>query len=199
VTKDFEISVKVRNHRLLAKMREFGIETAPELARKVGLSAAVAYDILNMVIPGRAIFNGAWRPSVQKIADYFGCMPEDIIPEPVRENKLARNTGSFHLDAYEMEDLLTSLKTVALPADKHLDGKELASSVHDALLKLPPRLERVLRMRFGIGCEEKTLDEIGLEWGITKGRVREVEAKALRLLKHPARSKKLHPFLENVE
>ena len=65
------------------------------------------------------------------------------------------------------------------------------------LATLTPREERVLRMRFGIGMNtDHTLEEVGLQFSVTRERIRQIEAKALRKLKHPSRSKHLKSFLE---
>jgi len=66
------------------------------------------------------------------------------------------------------------------------------------LASLTPREERVLRMRFGIGMNtDHTLAEVGQQFSVTRERIRQIEAKALRKLRHPNRSRKLHSFLNN--
>jgi DNA-binding CsgD family transcriptional regulator len=65
------------------------------------------------------------------------------------------------------------------------------------LASLTPREERVLRMRFGIGMNtDHTLEEVGQQFSVTRERIRQIEAKALRKLKHPSRSRKLRSFLD---
>jgi RNA polymerase primary sigma factor len=66
------------------------------------------------------------------------------------------------------------------------------------LASLTPREERVLRMRFGIGMNsDRTLEDVGQQFSVTRERVRQIEARALRKLKHPNRSKVLRSFLDN--
>ena len=73
----------------------------------------------------------------------------------------------------------------------------LGESTTKILATLTPREERVLRMRFGIGMNtDHTLEEVGLQFSVTRERIRQIEAKALRKLKHPSRSKHLRSFLE---
>ena len=74
----------------------------------------------------------------------------------------------------------------------------LSESTTKILASLTPREERVLRMRFGIGMNtDHTLEEVGLQFSVTRERIRQIEAKALRKLKHPSRSKQLKSFLES--
>jgi RNA polymerase primary sigma factor len=77
----------------------------------------------------------------------------------------------------------------------NLNLKEQTASV---LQSLTPREEQVIRMRFGIGDgSEHTLEEVGQRFSVTRERIRQIEAKALRKLRHPSRSRKLKAFLEN--
>ena len=74
---------------------------------------------------------------------------------------------------------------------------EIREAITKVLSTLTPREERVLRMRFGIGMNtDHTLEEVGLQFSVTRERIRQIEAKALRKLKHPSRSKQLKSFLE---
>ena len=73
-----------------------------------------------------------------------------------------------------------------------------ANATTRVLASLTPREERVLRMRFGIGMNtDHTLEEVGQQFSVTRERIRQIEAKALRKLKHPSRSRKLRSFLDN--
>ena len=74
----------------------------------------------------------------------------------------------------------------------------LSDQTRKVLSTLTPREEKVLRMRFGIGEKsDHTLEEVGLQFSVTRERIRQIEAKALRKLKHPSRSKQLKSFLES--
>ena len=104
-------------------------------------------------------------------------------------------------------DLLDTVETVSLdnvydladdgpsPEDAMFET-ELKAATSRILSKLTPREERVLRRRFGINVNDAKLNDIGIEFGVTKGRIREIEAKALRKLRHLSRSKTMRPFLD---
>ena len=91
-----------------------------------------------------------------------------------------------------------------IPDDQAVSPLETATSVslaeatHEILASLTPREAKVLRMRFGIEMStDHTLEEVGKQFDVTRERIRQIEAKALRKLKHPSRSRKLRSFLDN--
>ena len=95
------------------------------------------------------------------------------------------NLGDFIEDQNALQPLEASIRS------------NLGESTTKILATLTPREERVLRMRFGIGMNtDHTLEEVGLQFSVTRERIRQIEAKALRKLKHPSRSKHLKSFLE---
>ncbi len=84
-----------------------------------------------------------------------------------------------------------------MPLDQAIRSN-LSAATTKILATLTPREERVLRMRFGVGMNtDHTLEEVGLQFSVTRERIRQIEAKALRKLKHPSRSKQLKSFLDN--
>ena len=88
-------------------------------------------------------------------------------------------------------------KNAILPIDAAIQAN-LRETTTCVLASLTPREERIIRMRFGIGMNsDHTLEEVGKKFSVTRERIRQIEAKALRKLKHPGRSKALKSFLEN--
>ena len=80
---------------------------------------------------------------------------------------------------------------------KRCGSSNLGEATTKILSTLTPREERVLRMRFGVGMNtDHTLEEVGLQFSVTRERIRQIEAKALRKLKHPTRARKLKTFLD---
>ena len=85
-------------------------------------------------------------------------------------------------------------RSAILPIDAAIQSN-LRETTTRVLASLTPREERVLRMRFGIGMNtDHTLEEVGQQFSVTRERIRQIEAKALRKLKHPSRSRKLRSF-----
>ena len=88
-------------------------------------------------------------------------------------------------------------KNVVMPVDAAIQSN-LKSATTKILSTLTGREEKVLRMRFGIGLQsDHTLEEVGQQFSVTRERIRQIEAKALRKLKHPSRSRKLRSFLDS--
>ena len=84
------------------------------------------------------------------------------------------------------------------PIDSAIQAN-LREATTAVLASLTPREERILRMRFGIGMNtDHTLEEVGKQFSVTRERIRQIEAKALRKLKHPSRSRKLRSFLDTL-
>ena len=122
-------------------------------------------------------------------------------PERYRKINYVLNDKGVHTD------LLDTVETVSLdnvydladdgpsPEDAMFET-ELKAVTSRILSKLTPREERVLRRRFGINVNDAKLNDIGIEFGLTVERIREIEAKALRKLKHPSRFKTMRPFLD---
>ena len=83
------------------------------------------------------------------------------------------------------------------PPNDYAANELLKDELNDVLLELTDREEKVLRLRFGLDDgRTRTLEEVGREFNVTRERIRQIEAKALRKLKHPSRSKRLKDFLD---
>jgi len=114
-----------------------------------------------------------------------------ISKEPVSLEKQVGDEDDSSLGDF-IED-----QNALMPLDQAIKSN-LSAATTKILATLTPREERVLRMRFGVGMNtDHTLEEVGLQFSVTRERIRQIEAKALRKLKHPSRSKQLKSFLDN--
>ena len=121
----------------------------------------------------------------------------------IRKNDISRYTAICKVLAepdIEMTDAVPleyahDLASEGMSPEEETILSELKSKTTSVLSSLTAREERVLRMRFGMGVKEHTLEEIGITYSVTRGRIRDIEAKALRKLKHPSRTNKLRSFL----
>ncbi|MBY8820672.1 RNA polymerase sigma factor RpoD [Sphingomonas colocasiae] len=113
-----------------------------------------------------------------------------IAKEPISLETPIGDEEDSHLGDF-IED-----KNAVIPVDAAIQAN-LKETVTRVLASLTPREERVLRMRFGIGMNtDHTLEEVGQQFSVTRERIRQIEAKALRKLKHPSRSRKMRSFLD---
>jgi RNA polymerase primary sigma factor len=114
-----------------------------------------------------------------------------IAKEPLSLETPVGDEADAHLGDF-IED-----KNAMLPIDAAIQSS-LRETTTRVLASLTAREERVLRMRFGIGMNsDQTLEEVGRQFSVTRERIRQIEAKALRKLKHPSRSRILRSFLDN--
>jgi len=136
------------------------------------------------------------EPTPEEIAEKME-MPVDKVRKVL---KIAKEPISLETPVGEEEDShlgdFIEDKKVINPSEA-ITNMHLAEQTRRVLATLTQREEKVLRMRFGIGEEsDHTLEEVGQDFNVTRERIRQIEAKALRKLRHPSRSKKLKLFIE---
>jgi RNA polymerase primary sigma factor len=154
--------------------------------------------ISKVVRTSRLIQNEIGRePTPAELAEKLR-MPIDKVN---RTLKIVKEPLSLDTPIGEEEDAclgdLIEDKDMTLPIDAAIQSN-LRETTTRVLASLTPREERVLRLRFGIGTDAaQTLEEVGQQFSVTRERIRQIEAKALRKLKHPSRSKILRSFLAN--
>jgi RNA polymerase primary sigma factor len=167
-------------------------------ARTIRIPVHMIETINKIIRTSRQMLNElGYEPTPAEIATRLSMPVEKvrkvmkIAKEPVSlENPVGDDDGSYLGDF--IED-----KNAVLPLDAAIQSN-LRETTTRVLSSLTPREERVLRMRFGIGMHsDHTLEEVGQQFNVTRERIRQIEAKALRKLKHPSRSKKLRSFLSN--
>jgi len=138
------------------------------------------------------------NPDAQEIADKL-LMPVEKVRKVLRTSKDPVSLES-PVSGDDEDSILGDFiedKTAVSPSDATLHSK-LKEVTTQMLSSLTPREERVLRMRFGIGmATDHTLEEVGKQFSVTRERIRQIEAKALRKLQHPTRSKTLRTFIQN--
>ena len=136
------------------------------------------------------------RPSPEELAEVLD-IPAEKIADTLRVSGRHISVDAPFVEG-EDNSLLDVLVNDDSPvADKTLMAESLSTEVERALATLTERERDIIKLFFGIGCQEMTLEEIGEKFGLTRERVRQIEAKALRKLKHPSRSRKLRSFLDN--
>ncbi len=166
-------------------------------ARTIRIPVHMIETINKLVRSSRQMLHEIGRePTPEELAERLG-MPLDkvrkvmkIAKEPISLETPIGDEEDSHLGDF-IED-----KNAVLPVDAAIQSN-LREATTRVLASLTAREERVLRMRFGIGMNtDHTLEEVGQQFSVTRERIRQIEAKALRKLKHPSRSRKLRSFLD---
>ena len=166
-------------------------------ARTIRIPVHMIETINKLVRTSRQMLHEIGRePTSEEIAVRLGMPLEKvrkvmkIAKEPISLETPIGDEEDSHLGDF-IED-----KNAVLPVDAAIHSN-LRETTTRVLASLTPREERVLRMRFGIGMNtDHTLEEVGQQFSVTRERIRQIEAKALRKLKHPSRSRKLRSFLD---
>jgi RNA polymerase primary sigma factor len=167
-------------------------------SRTIRVPVHMVDSIGKIVRKSRQMVNELGRePTPEELAEKLG-MPLErvhrvlkVVREPLSLETPVGDEEDSHLGDF-IED-----KNTILPIDAAIQSN-LREATTRTLASLTPREERVLRMRFGIGMNaDHTLEEVGLQFSVTRERIRQIEAKALRKLKHPSRSRILRTFLDD--
>ena len=167
-------------------------------ARTIRIPVHMIETINKLVRTSRQMLHEIGRePTPEELAERLAMPLEKvrkvlkIAKEPISLETPIGDEEDSHLGDF-IED-----KNAILPIDAAIQAN-LRETTTRVLATLTPREERVLRMRFGIGMNtDHTLEEVGQQFSVTRERIRQIEAKALRKLKHPSRSRKLRSFLDN--
>ena len=166
-------------------------------ARTIRIPVHMIETINKLVRTGRQMLHEIGRePTPEELAAKLQ-MPLDKVRKVM---KIAKEPISLETPIGDEEDSqlgdFIEDKNAMLPLESAIQGN-LKETTTRVLASLTPREERVLRMRFGIGVNtDHTLEEVGQQFSVTRERIRQIEAKALRKLKHPSRSRKLRSFLD---
>jgi RNA polymerase primary sigma factor len=167
-------------------------------ARTIRIPVHMIETINKLVRTSRQMLHEIGRePAPEELADKLGMPLEKvrkvlkIAKEPISLETPIGDEEDSHLGDF-IED-----KAAVIPLEAAIQAN-LREATTRVLSSLTPREERVLRMRFGIGMNtDHTLEEVGQQFNVTRERIRQIEAKALRKLKHPSRSRKLRSFLDD--
>ena len=194
---DIRIDIKVRNNRLVTLIEE-QYDNVSQFCKAYNFSQRVVGDYCNLKeSPLKSLKTqevAGWKSSALKIADVLGVLPDEIWPEHMQELKLTVNKGFTTVSSDMVNTLLGSDRR----ADPLLmyEEEQCVDLLTRAVEQLTAREQKVLAMRFGLNGEEpSTLSQIGDVFGIGPQRVLQIEAKALRKLRHPKRSEVLEDFV----
>ena len=199
--KDYEITIRVRNNYLLSAIREAGYKNIADFARRCNLSISGIQEYATLKrAPLIVESNGLerWSNTIINIADALGTVPENLFPVQHIRKCIPKNSARVEASIADVEFLIEQRD---FSTQKLIAQHELKEKIDEAIETLAPRQKKIIRERF---FEGKLLEECGRTAGIhgqpvTREVVRQIEAKALRLLHHPSRSRKLREFLTSPD
>lgn len=216
--KDVRIELRFRNNLILEHMERKGIKSVAELCRLSGAQQIPLGRIINMkTSPIRKPPGGAWRSpvsleppesyeqvrwriDVRRIAKFFKVTPEMLFSDFQTDLAIETNVAALKLDSRDAHYHLEGLRQQLLESPEvSMIRAALPEVTQECLGTLDPRERGVIEMRFGLGGHPTmTLEQVARAENVTRERIRQIESKALRKLRHPDRAKMLKPFLETA-
>jgi RNA polymerase primary sigma factor len=179
-------------------IRQAITRSTADQARTIRIPVHMIEAINKVVRTSRRMLNEIGRePTPEELAEKIGVPLEKVRKVlKIAKEPLSLETPIGDEEDSQLGDFIED-KNAILPIDAAIQSN-LRETTTRILALLTPREERVLRMRFGIGMNsDHTLEEVGQQFSVTRERIRQIEAKALRKLKHPSRSRILRTFLDN--
>lgn len=188
---EYAVKVSVRNALILRRMKALGIKSQVELAKLAGLSVMAVSNLIALRRAPRSTISGEWLDTAFALSSALQVEPEELWTERQQNMALRRNSYEADMNEEEVQRLSTDGGVERLV----LEG-ERAKALTKSLNSLSPREEYVVRRRF---FEEDTLEDIAYDMGVQRERIRQIEGKALRKLKHPSRGLKKYIELEKPD
>jgi len=181
--KEFRLEVKLKNNLLVQRRLDSGL-TLRQVAEGVGLryDTYLGYETLR-IFPLRTNLKD-WKPTALKIAAFWDVEPGKLWPGVVLA--VEKRGGSFALGSTEARLLVSDYSTRMLETpDKFLEAKETAALLQEKMCtQLDDKEREIIEARFGLDGEEATLEEVSQSFGVSRTRIRQIEVKALRKLRH---------------
>ena len=186
---DYELTLKIRNAPLLNMMRSHGYNTAAELHRASGIAQNCIGGFLNLTYTAYVKDGFTPRKTALRLADFFLVSVQELFPKDHLTSPLARNTFSTQVSSYQMTQLTNSSAEDPMKLLEIFETEGRDS--FDDMLKgttVTDREKSVLTMRLK---NDLTLEETAQNLKVTRERIRQIEFKALRKLRHPKNYKKV--------
>jgi RNA polymerase primary sigma factor len=194
------IKVSIRNNLIIKAIHEAGYKNVNQFCEQNGMCSQKLTKLITFKTSPMTQ-EGEFRKAAKDLMEALCALPTELWTSEQLTMELKRNTNTKEVDLDAMLSVLGMNAEQALqliqPSTpiETLEEKQIVESVGEMLKTLGPKEEKVLRMRFGFGCEEHTLEEIGNKWHLSHERIRQIEINAMRKMKHPKRSNVLKGLL----
>lgn len=195
---EYRVKVTVRNNLILEAIEALGYTSVKAFAD----TNRISYTVLASMVALKTApigTNGEFTKVAKELMEILGAAPSDLWSDEQLTMELKKNSSERAVGMREFSLYFNRMTTGQLEyttPEEEMERQEVARVVNEQLNTLVPKEARVLCMRFGIGCAEMTLDEIAQRFDVSRERIRQIEAKALRKLKNPNRSDALRDALD---
>ena len=193
--KDYRVSIKVRNARIIKALEEKGEVVGAIAAKRIGISYAKLLALSNLKL-SPIDKQGNVTPEVTKLCEFTNKMPVELF-SPDQIMPFETNTAEVDMSMEEVEVLMLPAENA--DPEKLLMQAQTTNVLFNLLDSLTPREKEILFLRNGIDCQAHTYAEIGKMYGVTQERIRQLEAKALRKMRHPSRFHHLRTVLPQLD
>lgn len=190
--KEYKIQIRVKNNLILEKMNKKGVSSVAELSRILNISPPTLFNLINMKKSAIKLLDGEWRDIVIRLCDFFVCTPEELFTERQKYAHGISKKEYFVAEA-EVNYYLEKMEENTLSLENRADQESLKQKVlPEVLSTLTPRERKVIECRF---IDDMTLEKTGNIFNVNRERIRQIEARALRKLRHESRLDKLKEFI----
>jgi RNA polymerase primary sigma factor len=196
---EYNVKVTVRNNLILKAIKDFGYTNLNNFAKASGIGVTGLYSLVNLMEPPVGV-KGEFIKSAKDLMEVLGVCPSELWTDEQLTLRLDSNRSERVMSKEALQITLQSSARSLIGLDypeQEMVEEDMARVTKDKLDSLPPRQRKVLQLRFGFdGTPAHTLEEIAKIFGVTKETIRMIEARALRLMRHPTRSDDLKQFIE---
>lgn len=193
MTKEYRIDLKVRNNLILKRIEQLGYDSVRDFCKKEKISYINLLNLINMTDSVFTV-DGEIREFVINVCGALNAPLEKLFTNDQMVCSLESNKKQIEVDAFEMMSIIKN-STPDLLLENKIDYEKLPSSIDSVLDTLTPREKEIIKMRFGIEGDEKTLEEVAEKFDISRQCVRMIEKKALWKLRHSSKSNLLKDYL----
>ncbi len=188
--KDYRVTVKVRNNRILRAIKEVGGSPGQKWCEAHGMSYGMVNGLINMTI-SPLLSDGSLRPDALRLCDVTNTIPDDLWSS-AQLFPLERNFSDMEMDHEQVVALLPDEGQTYSLDTSEIEQEQRASIIWEILSTFPKNEQDVMRMRY---YEDMTLRETGEVLGVSCERVRQIEMRVLRKLRNPSRADPLRVLL----
>ena len=197
---EYRVKVTVKNNLILTAIEKAGYKTMAAFCREAGMTQTALGSLISMKSPPLTVM-GEFSEGAKKLMEVLCLAPTDLWTSEQLTLRLKRNFYETEVNLDGMRAALgvnaeDALLLVAPSPEDLAAEKDILPLIEDQLTSLTPREGKVLRLRYGIGCPEHTLEETGQVLEVTKERIRQIEASAMRKLKYSQRRGVLEQLTE---